>query len=549
MKLNSSSDSIPKNDNRTYSSISSIHPPSKHSRAQTPSFIHNDLKISPKSQDSNELKKDFFPKQEEKKSILDSSLTEKKTEVKTNNDEICNIKIKVEKLSENLDEKNKNDRNKTKKNVKKSLVFVFDEDLEKFKEKVFDNSKFIESLTGLEPAEKLKTCLTKFNYSFALQDVQSFEEELKISDESYLKAFDPKPQLTCDPETFKKSLLNWFTFSKYPNPFRQKLIQSLFQFLPLKQTCASLQEKSFTTDLISKILSQVHLSSSQVSNPLQSKPSASKALLQKIFKFYVHQTRGTSKISTIISNENSTFLTFSKFLYFCKDFKILKPSKNPKKMSEQIQTLHDLYQKSSNFSKTMNETQFFTLLKELSEVFGNKEQGSSLEKYLKDLGIEAKDLKQKLEKFKRVEVKDSRIPENDLSKKFKLDEGKMRKMKELIKDWKGSKNKSLSIDVPAGSEENKRSCEMKITFESLKKARKEEFDLSDLIQEQSSDEEFLSHLKSKKKVNLSQSISNKILNRAQELSVLQSKIEEKKIEDVLKGSSKYFTRIFKYSKK
>ena len=218
-------------------------------------------------------------------------------------------------------------------------------------------------------------------------------------------------------------------------------------------------------------------------------------------------------------------------------------------MSEQIQTLHDLYQKSSNFSKKMDEIQFLSLVKELSKVFGNRDQGSSLDKFLKDLGIKTKDINQKLEKFKRVEVKDSRIPENDLSKKFKLDEGKMRKMKEMIKDWKGSKNKSLSVDVVAVSEENKRGHDNKITFESLKKARKEEFDLSDLIQEQSSDEEFLNHLKSKKKVNLSQSISNKILNRAQELSVLQNKIEEKKIEDVLKGSSKYFTRIFKYSKK
>jgi type II secretory pathway component GspD/PulD (secretin) len=217
---------------------------------------------------------------------------------------------------------------------------------------------------------------------------------------------------------------------------------------------------------------------------------------------------------------------------------------------------------------------FFQAIKDITDIFFDDDYDkqnntdfqklTSQEKAMKFYEImqfdNSKEFRKKLVGAPHFGVQESRIPPNDISKNYKFRPKKLEKIKQNVEQWKLSKalDKTVMKSRPLPLE--KASEQMNMLKKPVKigsfvknalpsQAIKDEYGLSDLIDEKSSDEELYQTLNKSKSHNLSQEIPGKIMKRANELSLSVQKQESKKIDVFLKSTSKYFARAMKYSVK
>ena len=175
-----------------------------------------------------------------------------------------------------------------------------------------------------------------------------------------------------------------------------------------------------------------------------------KAGIHEIFLFYSKQQFLLGKAPTFDSiNRNSEVLTISKFLLFCKDFGLIKNSKNPRKIKSRSKIFSEIFRKNSNFGREMHEYQFVSALKSIAEVYFNEEYDTIHQTRYFNYSLQEKTKKLyeilnfDNEKIYKTYLKGnishfgcypSRIPDNDLSKHYKLSPKKHKKMKTAIKE-------------------------------------------------------------------------------------------------------------------
>lgn len=407
--------------------------------------------------------------------------------------------------------------------------------------------------------EIIEKVFEKCKFLFEPLDLKDFPEEFNIVDEDFILNYQETFRLDINFERLYKTCQAWHTVCLFPNPLRAKLKLTLREFISLRKIAETDQDLQFLQEMIKKILVQLKKMLNSPKPPTTVKENTVKPddTVTEVFNFYIKQQKVTIKTQDFDALDlQFKTLTLQKFLFFCKDFKLLKPGKNPKKAAKQIQALQEIFLKNADFSKQMTKTQFLESLSDLSEFFLTKEYDSQhstqyfslspeekLKKFLRILGLTGKkDLKSKLIGYNLVKLTHPKLSESEIIRK------KPEKTKKIVSEFKNEGKKSLSMSINTEiNEEPLRTSKKNITMDYLMTTKNNLADLSEFIMEGSSDEEFFKKLEKNKKTNLSQSISSKILARGQELSMIQQKSDNRKADAIL--NSKFITRVFKYSKK
>ena len=401
--------------------------------------------------------------------------------------------------------------------------------------------------------------LEKCKFSFKLQELKDFPEEFNLNDDEYVLNYQENRPLDLNFDRIYNSCQTWHTVCLFPNPLRTKLKLTLWEFINLRKIAETEQDLQFLQEMIKKLLFQLKKmlgTQNPLTNPKEATVKPNDALTE-VFNFYIKQQKVAAKTSTFDTLDNQfKTLTLPKFLFFCKDFKLLKQGKNPKKVAEQIQALQEIFTKNADFSKQMTKTHFLACLSDLSALFLTEEYDSQhstqyfslppeekLKKFLEIVGLTGKqDLKSKLIGCDSVKLMKPKLSDTEIIRK------KPEKTKKNMTEIKKAGKKLLNLSANTEDlQDPTRNTKTIVTMESLMKSKKNLIDLSELIQEGSSDEEMFKKLGKNKKTNLSHSVSNKIIARGQELSMIQQKSDNRKAYAFL--NSKFITRVFKYSKK
>ena len=177
-------------------------------------------------------------------------------------------------------------------------------------------------------------------------------------------------------EIFTEACKNTYKALRYPNNLRSTLKNSLKEYTQLKLTSNNIQETDFLQSMINKLKKQIKKLSQTPKNVQKKNIFEENAEngINDIFKFYSKQHLLLEKSPTFeVINKNLEVLTLSKFLIFCKDFELIKSTTNPKKISTNMQAIHDIFKRNSNCLKDMNKTQFFQAITEISDFYLNNE--------------------------------------------------------------------------------------------------------------------------------------------------------------------------------
>ena len=245
-------------------------------------------------------------------------------------------------------------------------------------------------------------------------------------------------------------LSSWFNSSHGSEDLRTKIMKTIQDFEVLQDSQLTIDERSSLDNLVSSLKTQL--------KKVPSKASSTQTLehshqgISLIFNHYVKQQFLLGKNPTFdLIQRNMEVLNQAKFIKFCKDFEIISETANGINL-KQSKKLSKIFKKFSDFNKDMHEHQFVLALQELSSFYINTEYDtkhatnwSSLpneEKLLKfyeimgfhDPGIYSKKLKDIGSHFGLDQS--SRIPDNDYSKRYKLDLHRSKKIKLDIQQWK-----------------------------------------------------------------------------------------------------------------
>ncbi|OMJ73560.1 hypothetical protein SteCoe_27724 [Stentor coeruleus] len=452
-----------------------------------------------------------------------------------------------------------------------------------FLQNILSHKDFIENLFTLikKPKDILKRVINRIHFSITELQLYYFPEEILvlIDNNRYINS---SGNLHYDIELsfdiFFKAVENLYISLAYPNPFRDNLMKSFKEYEEMKKLTKNEEDLNFINNILIKLKGQIVKSMRRVERKDNKDEYIRKVEnnLREIFYFYAKQQNSAENSYTTFDElmKNYSVINLTKFLLFVKDFKIVKEHTNPKKISEQIQTIQDIYRKNSDFLKKMKINHFIQAVKDITEIFFDNDYDKqnntdfckldNQEKYLKFYEImqfdNSKEFRKKLVGAPHFGVQESRIPSNDLSKNYKFRPKKMKQMKQNIKKWQLSKalDKTIMKSRPLPLEKSleklsilKKPVKIGSFVSNALSSQiiKDEYDLSDLIDEKSSDEELYLTLNKSKSHNLSQEIPGKILKRANELNLSVQKQENKKMDDFLKSTSKYFARAMKYAGK
>ena len=182
--------------------------------------------------------------------------------------------------------------------------------------------------------------------------------------------------------------------------------------------------------------------------------------LHEIFLFYAKQHQMLGRTPTFESiNKDSELWNIGKFIKFCNDFGLTGRNKSYPTISKT--QAQQLFKKFSSNSRVMSLNQFFECLESVAVLFFNSNFDLTTGEKISELSVEEK--KQKLYLF--LEVHDpnaylnkakgfglpfssdklSRIPENDLSKRYKFRDHSQ--VKKRLQEWKENKQTDRSFSV------------------------------------------------------------------------------------------------------
>lgn len=182
--------------------------------------------------------------------------------------------------------------------------------------------------------------------------------------------------------------------------------------------------------------------------------------VKEVFLFYAKQHQMLGRTPTFESiNKDSELWNIGKFIKFCNDFGLTGRNKSYPTISKT--QAQQLFKKFSSNSRVMSLNQFFECLESVAVLFFNSNFDLTTGEKISELSVEEK--KQKLYLF--LEVHDpnaylnkakgfglpfssdklSRIPENDLSKRYKFRDHSQAKKR--LQEWKENKQTDRSFSV------------------------------------------------------------------------------------------------------
>lgn len=452
-----------------------------------------------------------------------------------------------------------------------------------FLQNILSRKDLVEKLLILikKPSDVLKRVVNRCNFSATELQLYHFPEEIQvlIDNNKHIKSLgNLQDDIEISFDIFFQAVENWYKSLAYPNPLRDSLIKSFKEYQELKKLAKNEEDLHFINNILMKLKGQIVKSVKGIERKDNKDEYIRKVQgnIREIFHFYAKQQNPAENSYTTFEElmKNYSVINLAKFLLFVKDFKLVKEHTNPKKISEQVQAIQEIYRKNSDFIKEMKINHFFQAIQDITDIYFDEDYDkqnntdfqklSSQEKTLKFYEImqfdNSKELRKKLVGAPHFGVQESRIPPNDISKNYKFRPKKLEQIKQNIEQWRLSKAldktvmKSRPLPLEKASEQLnavkkpvKIGSFVKNTLPS--QAIKDEYGLSDLIDEKSSDEELYQTLNKSKSHNLSQEIPGKILKRANELNLSVQKQESKKMDVFLKSTSKYFARAMKYAVK
>lgn len=188
--------------------------------------------------------------------------------------------------------------------------------------------------------------------------------------------------------------------------------------------------------------------------------------IKDIFSYYASQQKLLGKTPTFDAiQKNLEILNAGKFLKFCRDFGIMHKTRSADRKYLSQQTALKIFIKNSMLQKEMDENQFLQALEIMAQFFYDAEYDKINNTDIKSLAPFEKKLKffefigshdpaiynQRLKGFSKAFGEGlSRIPEDDIGKKYKLNPHKIQQQKLIIDDWKRTKTneKNRSSEKP-----------------------------------------------------------------------------------------------------
>ncbi|OMJ80583.1 hypothetical protein SteCoe_19125 [Stentor coeruleus] len=232
---------------------------------------------------------------------------------------------------------------------------------------------------------------------------------------------------------------------------KSHLIKTIYEFeknLPELKGCHELAtEVNIMISKLKTLSTKRNLLSQEKLEELQKKG------LKEIFDFYSRQIKmiGQSPTFTQLTDHKKA-LNLSKFTKFCADFDLINNTKDKHKLS--LKTIANLFMKATNCQRNMIYEQFLIAIDLLADAFYSKDRDFYYRENLSKSPIEDKKKTflgllncgnpnayiKKLKGFGEAfsaEKKDYRIPDYDLSKKYKYRDSS--KVKQKIESWKQKK--------------------------------------------------------------------------------------------------------------
>lgn len=324
-----------------------------------------------------------------------------------------------------------------------------------------------------EYLERVKSCIDFFTFplhkSSLLPDTTKFMQIYKIrATSSHLKQLStilknhPDSEFPLDSDQTLQLFINWYQTCHNTENLRSKLLKTINEYEILKNNTLSTDEKTSIDQLITSFKQQLSKIPNKLSQNSKFPENFHEKCQKGLFEIFSHYSK-----QQFLLGKNPTFdyiqknlkvLTLAKFLKFCKDFEIIKEKDSQKN----IDWVRKVFKSHSDFNKEMYEHHFLASINSLAQDYFNEDYDrqhstkysntlptEKLEKFYQVLGLsDPSTYSKKLKSFAAYFGVESysRIPANDLSKKYKYDPKKYKKLKMSVDEWKMRKKQEQPAD-------------------------------------------------------------------------------------------------------
>ena len=361
------------------------------------------------------------------------------------------------------------------------------------------------------------------------EEVQIFAKELK------------KVKGKLDLVLFRKICESWFNEIHFPKDLKSKLVLSIKEYETMKSKMMPNEDLTFIDSLITMLKSQLRkvLELSGKESLVTSLEDRSRSGCHEVFVYYCKNPQNPA-ISTSDTKKKFDSITLPKFLKFSEDFGILENHKNPEKNRIKTRDVEEIFERNSNSKKDMHEYQFFQALENVSVIFFDENYDVIHKTQWKSLQDD-----QKVGNFFEVlgfhepsvynrKMKGSKFSDLNSLMKYSFDVSRSQNFTPKGRIKAQSTERTLSkiySDSKLPQQPEKVYKGKPVTWDQLANTEKQDYDLMNLINEASSEEDQVPSypLKSSGKT-----ISQKVIQRAGELSKREKQQESEKLRHLLK---------------
>ena len=300
--------------------------------------------------------------------------------------------------------------------------------------------------------------------------IQISAKELKLFSKE-LKTFAQPEEKKYSLTDFRSIIFSWYSVCHSTDDLRSKLINSISEFEEIKDSKLPDHEKLSVDNLLVALKAKLK----EIPNySIRDDNFEDKCLagLHQIFNYYSKQQFLLGKTPTFDTiKANVEMLTIGKFIKFCKDFKIIDES-DKIQAKKSLKIVQNAFIQSAEFGRNMHEHHFINALDLLAKQFFDKEYDKIHNTSWHNISLDEK----KRKFYEHLECYDSniynhklkeaaphfgvdpynRIPDYDLSKKYKVRNDKSERDKASLEEWKQKKNIEKMIEGEAINKEKGR---------------------------------------------------------------------------------------------
>lgn len=303
-----------------------------------------------------------------------------------------------------------------------------------------------ENLNKISAKQMLKQLLSKCKIQVTSENIKTFGKEFK-------KIFSPEYEFSF--ADFRALTFAWYQACHSAEDLRAKLIKTISDFEEIKGRSLPEYEKSAVNDILVNLKSKLKEIPTYLIREENFENKCIEGITQ-VFKFYSKQQFLIGKNPTFESIKvNTEVLNLSKFIQFCKDFRIVREEDKDKAYS-MTKFLKQVFIQTAEYSRNMSENHFLLALEKISAKFFDT--NFDKENNTKWSQLPVNDKKMKLYEylnFHRPEIysiklkgliphfgveKNDRIPDYDLGKKYRPRPEKMKLAKIQVDEWKRKRN-------------------------------------------------------------------------------------------------------------